>query len=757
MKGFATALVLALAASSLRAADVPLPECRPAKAYNGAQAWWMTQLPPPNEGGSRAAMAIVSLPIFIGCGVIDILAYPGRAIYNAGFRCSERSRASEMSRDIKDEISKAQQRRARLKEIAARTPPRLALWAEFDDSRSPIAHRNNMLDAEEAAQLRLTVRNEGPGPAHDVSLFIDRESGPADVAIGEVPVVGDLSAGRTRSLRIPISATEALSRGRLVLRLEAKEELGYDADPILLVIPTAALPAPDLEVSDTGLRGGGQELALGVPISLHLRVANKGEGLARAVKIRLMAQDEDINLAQPDEVALGDLAPFGSREAEFQLSLSKKYKGASDLPVFAVLSEQHALFSKPAVRLPLRLGAKLGALRTVSTGPRQPPRLEYDVIRQDSDGSGVLAGGKELALKVRLKNSGTGVARGVAVALSGNKTLVELLGSGRSVGDLAPGQEETVILRGTLPGVLPPKASLDVRVSEMLGYAPAQVKRLSFSFKSAASSVQRVVDVDQVPNSTFRAPERFAVVIGVGKHRDEGISPLPNARHDAEVVARYLENAGGVSPEHIKLLLDDNALMTDFREAFQVWLPRMVKAAGSGAEVVVYYAGHGTPDPLSGDYQLVPYEGSAAYTEGFYPLSGVYAALGKVHVKAAVVILDSCFAGGGRSLASVGRPLIPVQRMPLPAHTALLAASSGVQTSNEKKDSRHGLFTYHLLAGLQGEADADHEGRVQLGELTSYLKRMVPQAAADELGAAQEPEVRPEPLGGLSETVLTGY
>ena len=34
-------------------------------------------------------------------------------------------------------------------------------------------------------------------------------------------------------------------------------------------------------------------------------------------------------------------------------------------------------------------------------------------------------------------------ARGVAVVLSGNKALVELLGSGRLVGDLAPGQEET--------------------------------------------------------------------------------------------------------------------------------------------------------------------------------------------------------------------------------------------------------------------------------------------------------------------------
>jgi hypothetical protein len=755
VKRFTPALILVLAASSSRA--VPVPDCNPPQAYNGAQAWWMTQLPPPDEGGARTVMALVSLPVYIGCGVIDILAFPGRAIYNSSWRCAERDHAEAMNRDHNDEIVKVQQRRARLKGIAARTPPKLVLWAEFDDSRSPIAQRNNMLDAEEAAQLRLTLRNEGPGPAHDVSLLIGRESGPADAAIGGIPAVGDLPAGRTRLIRVPISATDALSAGRLVLRIEAKEELGYDADPVLLVVPTAALPAPDLEVSDTGSRAGVQELALGVPISLRLRVANKGEGLAREVKIRLMAEDGDINLAQPEEAALGDLAPFGSREAAFQLSLSKQYHGPPDLPVFAVLSEEHARFSKPPVRLPLRLGAKLGTLRTVSSGPRQPPKLEYDVSLRDRDGSGVLAGGKELALKVRLKNSGAGVARGVAVALSGNKALVELLGNGRLVGDMAPGQEETVVLRGTLPGVLPAKASLDIRVSEMLGYAPGQVKRLSFSFKSAAPSVQRVVDVDLVPSSSWRDPKRFAVVIGVGKHRDDGIAPLPNARHDAEVVASYLEQAGGVSPEHIKLLLDENALMTDFMEAFESWLPRMVKAAGGEAEVVVYYAGHGTPDPLSGDYQLVPFEGSAEHREGLFPLTGVYAALEKAPVKAAVVIMDSCFAGGGRSLAALGRPLIPMRRMPLPAHAALLAASSGVQTSNEKKDSRHGLFTYHLLAGLQGEADAGHKGRVRLGELADYLKKTVPPAAADELGATQEPEVRPQPLGQLSGTVLTRY
>ncbi|MDD5629320.1 MAG: caspase family protein, partial [Elusimicrobia bacterium] len=464
------------------------------------------------------------------------------------------------------------------------------------------------------------------------------------------------------------------------------------------------------------------------------------------------------NLARPEEVALGDLAPRGARDAAFQLSLSKQYQGPQDLPIFAKLSEKRALFSKAAQRLPLRLGARLAALRAVSAGsPRQPPRLEYDVSAQDGGRRGVFESGQELALKVRVKNSGAGAARGVAVALSGSKGLVELLGSGRAAGDIAPGQEQTVVFQGVLPNVLPDKASLDVRVSEMQGYAPAAVKRLSFSFKSAPPAVLKVVDVDMVPSGSFRAPQRLAVVIGVGKHRDGGISPLPNARHDAEVVARYLERAGGLSQSRIRLLLDENALRTDFQSAFETWLPLQVKAAGAGAEVIIYYAGHGAPDPETGDYQLVPFEGSADYREGLYPLSAVTAALRKAQAKASVLMLDACFAGGGRSLSASDRPLIPARKLALPPGTVLLAASSGSQTSHEKKDSNHGLFTYYLLAGLQGEADARRSGRVRVGELAGYVKKMVPAAAAEELGAAQEPEVRPEPLGAMSETVLTGY
>ncbi|MDD5629658.1 MAG: hypothetical protein PHU21_11375, partial [Elusimicrobia bacterium] len=287
MRRTAAVLALALAASSLRAATVAVPDCAPPKPYNKAQAWWMTQLPPPGDSGARTAMAVISLPVYVGCAVLDVLAFPLRVVYNAGPRCSERKRALAAGRELDSEIAKAQERRAQLKEIAARTPPQLALWAEFDDSGSGGLQRDGRLDAEETAQLRLTVRNEGTGPAHEVSLFVERESGPADVIVGEVPALGDLPAGRTKILRVPISAAESLSGGNLVLRVAAKEELGYDADPILLVIPAAALAAPDLAISEIGLRDGAQELALGAPVSLRLRVTNQGEGLAREVKVRL--------------------------------------------------------------------------------------------------------------------------------------------------------------------------------------------------------------------------------------------------------------------------------------------------------------------------------------------------------------------------------------------------------------------------------------------------------------------------------------
>ena len=61
---------------------------------------------------------------------------------------------------------------------------------------------------------------------------------------------------------------------------------------------------------------------------------------------------------------------------------------------------------------------------------------------------------------------------------------------------------------------------------------------------------------------------------------------------------------------------------------------------------------------------------------------------------------------------------------------AVITASDISESSFEdaKWGDGHGVFTYFLLRGLQGEADRNHDGVVTAGELFAYLQQSVRQA-----------------------------
>ena len=94
-------------------------------------------------------------------------------------------------------------------------------------------------------------------------------------------------------------------------------------------------------------------------------------------------------------------------------------------------------------------------------------------------------------------------------------------------------------------------------------------------------------------------------------------------------------------------------------------------------------------------------------------------------------MLDACFSGQGeRSLIAKGtRPLVPVQTARGPENAAVIAAASGSQISASDHESRHGLLTYALLAGLHGEADANNDGKITTSELFAYARPAVERAA----------------------------
>jgi uncharacterized caspase-like protein len=184
------------------------------------------------------------------------------------------------------------------------------------------------------------------------------------------------------------------------------------------------------------------------------------------------------------------------------------------------------------------------------------------------------------------------------------------------------------------------------------------------------------------------------------------------------------------------VLFNDQATLSRLKVAVESWLPSHVR---SDSRVLVYYAGHGSPDPITGEAYIVPHDGNPALLkETAYPLKTLYAKLADLKVAQTLVTMDSCFSGtGGRSVMMEGRPAVPHIEDPVLAspQLAVLAAAQGTQISTTAKEKRHGLFTYHFLKALQ-------EGKTQLGEIYDYLgPRVEDEAKLQQV--QQSPNLRP--------------
>lgn len=246
--------------------------------------------------------------------------------------------------------------------------------------------------------------------------------------------------------------------------------------------------------------------------------------------------------------------------------------------------------------------------------------------------------------------------------------------------------------------------------------------------------------LDEFPKPvTAPRPRDFALVIGIETYRS--IPKADYGENDAKRMRGYLESIG-VPSQNIVLLTGQSASKSDLVKYLEEWLPANVSA---DSRVYFYYSGHGAPDPQSGSAYLVPWDGDPAFPKSTaYPVAKVYEQLEKLPAKEAVVMLDSCFSGsGGRSVLAPGaRPLVTVHEdePPSSGKVAVLAASGANEIAGGLELRRQGLFTYYLMRGLSGAADADGDKSVSLGEMRSYLSAEVPKAAR-RINREQNPRV----------------
>jgi uncharacterized caspase-like protein len=98
-----------------------------------------------------------------------------------------------------------------------------------------------------------------------------------------------------------------------------------------------------------------------------------------------------------------------------------------------------------------------------------------------------------------------------------------------------------------------------------------------------------------------------------------------------------------------------------------------------------------------------------------------------------VFLADVCHAGSIAGQKSTSLGSVVVQLGEAPGEMLGLMAARPTEVSNEGPEygGGHGAFTWSVLRGLTGAADADHDGFVTAGELIDFVSADVKKLTGD--------------------------
>jgi hypothetical protein len=253
--------------------------------------------------------------------------------------------------------------------------------------------------------------------------------------------------------------------------------------------------------------------------------------------------------------------------------------------------------------------------------------------------------------------------------------------------------------------------------------------------------------------------EVWAVVIGINKYSH--LPSLKYAVNDAREFYRYLVDVNKVPEENVWLILDEDATLDKVKSTLGT---RLRRSAGKEDTVIIYLAGHGamesdssSPDGDGLEKYILPYNADPKdlYSSAM-PMREIAQIFQRISSDRLILITDMCYSGaaGGRTVPVPGiRANISgafLERISRGRGRVVLTAGDANEVTVERDDLRHGVFTYFLLEGLRGKADADGNGIITVDEVYRYVSIKVPQAT----GQAQHPVRKGETKGELVLGVL---
>lgn len=220
-----------------------------------------------------------------------------------------------------------------------------------------------------------------------------------------------------------------------------------------------------------------------------------------------------------------------------------------------------------------------------------------------------------------------------------------------------------------------------------------------------------------------------AVIIGISNYSQ--VSKLRFAHRDAEAFAKHLRSpAGGSVPEeNIRLLTEEKATQAQIGSALS-WL---IAESQPNDRAIIFFSGHGDVETAVDDlgYLLAYDAGKTTYMSGgaipIFMLQTVITALSVGKQVQVMLVADACRSGhlAGTEVGGSKATALALSKQFANEVKIMSCGPNELSLENETWGGGHSVFSYYLLRGLGGLADADENREITLREIERFLQDSV--------------------------------
>jgi hypothetical protein len=171
-------------------------------------------------------------------------------------------------------------------------------------------------------------------------------------------------------------------------------------------------------------------------------------------------------------------------------------------------------------------------------------------------------------------------------------------------------------------------------------------KTIGINRKASILGEMPSVAVAKKERNAASGPQHWAVVVGVSEYKNPGIPSLKYGDKDAESFANFLRRpeGGGYDSDHLLLLTNKDATLTNLKSALITFLNQAIDMD----LVIIYFAGHGAPEPAKpSNMYLLTYDSDPnSLGTSAFPMWDIQTVLTRyINAKRVVVFSDACHSG----------------------------------------------------------------------------------------------------------------